>query len=107
MTTCEAMKLLSNSTSNQEVILCKYSDIDWTIYKPKRAGIIVYTYSNNDYYFAFGLDRKHNELTDFGGGVKQSDMFSDLGSLRRTSGRVTEHIRLCYPATSTKRVCYV
>lgn len=82
MTTCEAMKLLSNSISNQEVILCKYSDIDWTIYRPKRAGIIVYTYANNDFYFAFGLDRKHNELTDFGGGVKQADMFSDLSALR-------------------------
>src|SRR5581483_1358681 len=83
MISCDPMRLLVNKTTNQGVIVCKYSDIDWNIYRPKRAGIIVYTYFNNDFYFAFGLDRKYNELTDFGGGIQYStDLFADIAGLR-------------------------
>ena len=42
MSTHEHMRFLSSKPPSQDVLICKYSDIDWNIYRPKRAGIIVY-----------------------------------------------------------------
>lgn len=38
-----------------------------------RSGVIPYTVINNKLFFLFGIDAAHNELTDFGGGVKKNE----------------------------------
>lgn len=62
--------------------LCKLKD--FTIPKTLiyRAGVIPYTKENGKLYFAFGLDTKFNELTDFAGGVKQTDDNVITGGIR-------------------------
>ena len=62
---------------------CKFKDIQWSLYRPKRGGVIVYTNHNNKFQFALGLDRKSEELTDFGGGIRYStDQVAYYGALR-------------------------
>jgi hypothetical protein len=46
-----------------------------------RGGIIPYYIHNNDIHFCFGVDRKYNEYTDFGGGIKKNESTME-GSLR-------------------------
>ena len=42
-------------------------------YRPNRAGVIIYTIIQGKLYFCFGRDKASGDLTDFGGGVKNSD----------------------------------
>lgn len=65
-------------------VRCIYANnLDITIVKPRRAGVIIYTEINNKIYFGMGLDTMTHDLTDFGGGVmynKDGDALS--GALR-------------------------
>ncbi len=49
----------------------RVQNIDWTRYRPSRAGIIVY-YRNpttQQLHFCMGIDRQYGDMSDFGGGV--------------------------------------
>lgn len=48
----------------------------------ERAGVIVYTYIDGELLFGLGVDSKHKEITDFGGGVGKKDMTVKNGLLR-------------------------
>ena len=54
---------------SSKVVKTKVSQIDLSRVKPKRAGIILYTYHDNVLYFGVGLDSTYHDLTDFGGTV--------------------------------------
>ena len=63
-------------------IVCYESDL---IPRRYRGGVIPY-YTDTDgdtgnIYFCFGVDRRHNEYTDFGGGIKKNES-TIQGSLR-------------------------
>ena len=45
-------------------------DLDLENVKPQRAGVILYTYHQNNIYFGVGVDTKSKDLTDFGGGIQ-------------------------------------
>lgn len=45
-------------------------DINFTEYKPERAGVIVKVVNKDNIYYCLGLDWRSNELTDFGGHVE-------------------------------------
>lgn len=53
----------------------KVRDVNWSVQKQKRAGVIVYNIdpNNNDLEICLGKDTAHGSLTDFGGGVKNGD----------------------------------
>ena len=44
-------------------------NLNLDVFRPQRAGVIIYTVYNGAVYFGFGLDAKTHDLTDFGGGV--------------------------------------
>ena len=48
----------------------------------ERAGVIVYTIYNNEYYFGMGIDTDSGDITDFGGGIKKKDISLIDGGLR-------------------------
>lgn len=57
--------------------------LNWTKYRPQRAGVIPYTVLEDKLLFAFGLDSNFRELTDFGGGVSyKKDKTAIVGALR-------------------------
>lgn len=59
------------------------SSIDWTRLRPKRAGVIPYTFYQGKVIFGLGLDRRFHELTDFGGGIRYTkDRDAIVGALR-------------------------
>lgn len=47
-----------------------------------RAGVLLYTYENNQLYIGFGIDRVYNEYTDFGGKVELRDKDAIYAALR-------------------------
>ena len=47
-------------------------DVNWKKENQKRSGVILYNKLNDKIFFILGIDRKSNNLTDFGGGVKIS-----------------------------------
>ena len=76
---------INNTPKTMKVNICKVSEYTPPRITPKfkfRAGVIPYTIDNGNVYFAFGLDTKFNELTDFGGGVKQNDDSVISGGIR-------------------------
>jgi len=57
--------------------------LNWTKYRPQRAGVIPYIVYEDKLLFAFGLDSKFRELTDFGGGISyKKDKTAVVGALR-------------------------
>ena len=60
-------------------------DIPWKNMQQRRGGIIPYCCINGVRYFNLGLDRKYNELTDFGGQINFNDASALKGSLREFS----------------------
>jgi len=57
--------------------------LNWANYRPQRAGIIPYIIREDEILFAFGLDSKFRELTDFGGGISyKKDKTAVVGALR-------------------------
>lgn len=59
---------LSDKTSTQ-ICRSKVKNIDLTSVKPQRAGVVLYTFIENNLYLGFGIDNKSKEITDFGGHV--------------------------------------
>ncbi len=59
-------------------------ELDLTIIKPPRAGIILYTKYKNEHYFGLGIDTNSKEITDFGGGISYKERDKDVisGALR-------------------------
>lgn len=51
-------------------------------FNPRRVGIIPYTIRRGGPYFCLGRDRRYQSLTDFGGGLKRSDVTPIKGALR-------------------------
>lgn len=61
----------------------KVKDVDWSSQKQKRAGVIVYKIDENkEIEICLGKDTVHGSLTDFGGGVKNSDLTVIHAALR-------------------------
>jgi len=57
--------------------------INWSKYRPQRAGVIPYITCGDKLLFALGLDANFRELTDFGGGVSyKKDKTAVVGALR-------------------------
>lgn len=55
-----------------EVTVTTVSKINTELIRPKRAGVVVWTWWDNVKYFGFGSDWSTGELTDFGGMIKYS-----------------------------------
>lgn len=51
-------------------------------FNPRRVGIIPYTIRRGGPFFCLGRDRRYQSLTDFGGGLKKSDITPINGALR-------------------------
>jgi hypothetical protein len=61
----------------------KVKEIDLSIVRPQRAGIILYTKQNDVFYFGLGVDTLTQEYTDFGGGISyKTDKDVVAGALR-------------------------
>ena len=58
------------------------SEVDWTQFNVVRAGVIPYVVVGSQIMFCLGVDRETSDLTDFGGGFKDSDG-SPLGAALR------------------------
>ncbi len=56
--------------------------IDWTIQKQRRSGVIVYTMYKGQIYFLAGIDTASGNITDFGGGIKLKEETPLTGGLR-------------------------
>lgn len=56
--------------------------VNWSDYNIVRGGVVVYTIINNHVFICLGVDKKHKELTDFGGGVKATDGSPLMGAIR-------------------------
>lgn len=57
-------------------------NVDWTKQRQQRAGVIVYREIDGRLIFCMGADTSSDNITDFGGGVKQRDRNSVRGGLR-------------------------
>lgn len=57
-------------------------EIDFTTYRPQRAGVIPWTTVGDVKLFILGVDTRYQELTDFGGGVNRRDKTALDGALR-------------------------
>ena len=57
-------------------------DVDWTYQRQTRAGIIPYYIQDGMIYFCLAKDTNFKNLTDFGGGVKQTDLDPVHAALR-------------------------
>uniref|UniRef100_A0A6C0M1T4 Nudix hydrolase domain-containing protein n=1 Tax=viral metagenome TaxID=1070528 RepID=A0A6C0M1T4_9ZZZZ len=49
--------------------------------RKRRAGVVPFTFVRNEIYLLFGVDRKTQDYSDFGGGVKKQESFQE-GALR-------------------------
>ena len=56
-----------------ETRIQKVRDIDWRKQYQNRAGTILHAKRDGYHYFCLGIDRRHREYTDFGGGVTKRD----------------------------------
>lgn len=67
-----------------KVIIKKIKEIDWSVNKPVRAGVIIYTVIDGILYFIMGRDATYGDITDFGGGVqyRNGDNTAVDGALR-------------------------
>ena len=86
-----------------EVNMNQVYQVDWSVVKPGRAGLVVCSQrqinNKKEIRLCFGLDAQHGEITDFGGGVCPSyDTSSLTGALRefqeethRVFGPVTQY----------------
>lgn len=63
----------------------RVKEINLDTVRPSRAGVILYTKINGEYYFGLGIDTLSGEYTDFGGGIsykEKSDKNVIMGALR-------------------------
>jgi len=59
-----------------------YNPHNWVHKIPTRCGIIPFINDNNGIQLCMGIDRKSNEISDFGGGLKKSDLYDIDGAFR-------------------------
>lgn len=80
-----------------------------------RAGVIIYTRnSNGNIIYGLGIDRRSDEITDFGGGVKKTDDSFIDAAFREFAEETLElaprptptQVRDCYCVVN-KRLCFV
>lgn len=58
-------------------------NVDLSLVKPPRAGVILYTKINNQLFFGLGVDEQSKQFTDFGGGISYNkDKHVINGALR-------------------------
>jgi len=57
-------------------------DTDWSSYKPKRGGIIIYMIIDGRLIFYMGRDKKYKEYTDFGGSINYNKEDGLSGAIR-------------------------
>ena len=83
-------------------------ELDLSIIKPPRAGIIMYTKINNEFYFGLGIDNASKEITDFGGGIsyKERDKNVILGALREFKEETLNILPLNYVDVIDSPVIY-
>lgn len=76
--------LSENINDRSEVKINYVKDIDLSVVKPGRSGVIVYTIYKGKIYFVTAVDNKTKDITDFGGGVafKTRNENSITGGLR-------------------------
>jgi hypothetical protein len=63
----------------------RVKELNLDLVRPPRAGVILYTKVNDEYFFALGVDTMSGEYTDFGGGIsykENADKNVILGALR-------------------------
>ena len=65
-----------------EIFIKKVSEIDKSTCKPVRAGIIPYTFHNNQLYIGMGIDSKYHEFTDFSGMINYHEENCIQGAIR-------------------------
>lgn len=49
--------------------IVKFNEMNWSEYRPLRAGVIPYVIEGNKRLFCLGIDRESNEISDFGGSL--------------------------------------
>ena len=62
--------ILTNELCVNKLFLAPLNNIDWSIIRPGRGGIIFYTLENGKFLFGFGIDRNTRGITDFGGWIR-------------------------------------
>lgn len=58
------------------------ASVDFTRYRPQRAGVIPWTTFRGTVLYGLGVDTQTQDLTDFGGGVQRRDADARAGALR-------------------------
>jgi hypothetical protein len=76
------LKQKNRSVSKNQIVKTIVNDIDLSVVKPQRAGVILYTVHNNSVYFGLGVDCLSHDLTDFGGNVHKNKENVIEGALR-------------------------
>ncbi len=72
-----------SSKKSNRLIKTTIKSLNLECVKPRRAGVILYTFFEETTYFGIGLDSKTHDLTDFGGTIKyKTDLNVLNGALR-------------------------
>lgn len=75
----------------------RIKNIDFSTFKPVRAGVIVYTFHKHKTFFILGIDTKSGDVTDFAGGVsfkKEDPLSGGLRELMEESLGIFGNIRV-------------
>jgi len=63
-------KFNNHNKFDNEVKVANVGNIRWEFQRQLRGGVIPYTICNDTKYYCMGIDHNHQEITDFGGGIK-------------------------------------
>lgn len=66
-------KNISSPSYKSTSLLTRIGKINWSLYRPNRAGAIPYIVEGDTIHFCLGEDALSKQLTDFGGGVAMSE----------------------------------
>jgi len=79
----EAIRKKRSAHTSLHTYYSVVNHLNWSKLRPARAGVVPYIIKEDNLLFAFGLDSKFRELTDFGGGVSyKRDKTAVVGALR-------------------------
>jgi hypothetical protein len=76
------LPVIDNDLTYMQTQIDYINKIDFNIFRPMRAGAIVYTFIKGKIYFIFGIDAASKNITDFAGGVAVKTEDSITGGLR-------------------------
>lgn len=80
------IKNILSQYDDSKIFQMKVKEINLEKIRPQRAGVIMYTFFNNDVYIGLGVDTISGDLTDFGGGIQyRNDKNVINGALREFS----------------------